>query len=94
MVVRPPGQRTCLYGTTALDAVLDRMARQGTPGRFRFPRPLRKDPRLTFSFSGLKTAVRTRVADLPRPLAEQDVADVCHGLREAVVDHLLERPAK
>jgi pyrimidine operon attenuation protein/uracil phosphoribosyltransferase len=25
---RPPGQRTCLYGTTALDAVLDRMARQ------------------------------------------------------------------
>ncbi len=70
---------------------VDRMAEKGTPGRFDFPRPLRKDPRVIFSFSGLKTAVRLEVEKLPRPLAEQDVADVCHGLREAVVDILTRR---
>lgn len=67
---------------------IDRMARQGTPGRFTFPRPLARDPRLVFSFSGLKTAVRLAVEELPRPLAEQDLADVCLELQEAIVDSL------
>lgn len=70
---------------------VDRMAAQGEPGRFDFPRPLQKDPRIVFSFSGLKTAVRLEVERLPRPLREQDVADVCCGLREAVVDSLVQR---
>ena len=70
---------------------IDRLAEQGRDDRFSLPAPLRKDPRPAFSFSGLKTAVRTLVAELPRPLAEQDVADVCAALRRTVVDHLLER---
>jgi tRNA A37 threonylcarbamoyltransferase TsaD len=36
-----------------------------------------------FSFSGLKTAVRVIVDDLPRPLSEQTVADVSFELQEA-----------
>jgi len=71
--------------------VIDRLAEQGDPDRFPLPAPLRRDPRPAFSFSGLKTAVRTLVATLPRPLAERDVADVCAALRRTVVDHLLER---
>ncbi len=67
---------------------IDRLARQGTPGVFSFPRPLQKDPRLAFSFSGLKTAVRTVVDGLPRPLGPQTVADVCYELQEAIVDSL------
>lgn len=67
---------------------VDRMAKQGTPGAYRFPRPLLKDPRPVFSFSGLKTAVRTVVDGLPRPLAEQTIADVCYELQEAIVDSL------
>ena len=67
---------------------IDRMARQGQPGAFKFPRPLLKDPRIVFSFSGLKTAVRTAVDALPRPLAEQTVADVSYEVQEAIVDSL------
>ena len=67
---------------------IDRMARQGTPGVFAFPRPLQHDDRVAFSFSGLKTAVRTAVDGLARPLSEQTVADVCHELQEAIVDSL------
>merc|ERR1711965_1012994 len=33
-----------------------RLAEQGTPGRFTFPRPMTDRPGLDFSFSGLKTA--------------------------------------
>jgi tRNA N6-adenosine threonylcarbamoyltransferase len=68
--------------------VIDRLANDGTPGRFKFPRPLQKDPRIIFSFSGLKTAVRLQVEALPEPRSEQDVADVCWAMRDAVVDSL------
>ncbi len=67
---------------------IDRMAKKGTPGVFTFPRPLYKDPRTVFSFSGLKTAVRTAVDKLPRPLDEQTVADVSYEVQEAIVDCL------
>jgi N6-L-threonylcarbamoyladenine synthase len=70
---------------------IDRMAKQGTPGRFSFPRPLQKDPRIVFSFSGLKTAVRVVVDKLPRPLDEQTVADVSYEVQEAIVDSLCDR---
>jgi N6-L-threonylcarbamoyladenine synthase len=70
---------------------IDRMAKQGTPGRFDFPRPLKNDPRIVFSFSGLKTAVRVVVEGLPRPLDEQTVADVSYEVQEAIVDSLCQR---
>jgi len=70
---------------------IDRMARQGHPGRFSFPRPLKNDPRTVFSFSGLKTAVRVVVDAIPRPLSEQTVADVSFELQEAIVDSLCHR---
>ena len=71
--------------------VVDRLAEAGRPGRFEFPRPLRRDPRIIFSFSGLKTAVRLQVEALGDDRTEQDTADVCHALREAVVDILTYR---
>jgi len=43
---------------------------------------------LVFSFSGLKTAVRTAVEGLERPLPEQTVADVSYEVQEAIVDCL------
>ncbi len=70
---------------------MDQLAGRGTPGRFKFPRPLQKDPRIVFSFSGLKTAVRLAVEKLPQPLSDQDVADVCYEVQEAIVDSLTSR---
>jgi len=70
---------------------IDRRARDGEPGRFKLPRPLARDPRVVFSFSGLKTAVRTEVAKLDSPLSDRDISDMSHALREAVVDVLTTR---
>ncbi len=70
---------------------IDRLAAGGDPGRFALPRPLARDPRLVFSFSGLKTAVRLQAEALPRPLQPQDVADLCRGVQDAIVDSLTRR---
>lgn len=60
--------------------------------RFELPRPMqyRKDP--DFSFSGLKTAVRQHVENLPEgPLQERDVADLSYALQTAIAEVLAER---
>jgi N6-L-threonylcarbamoyladenine synthase len=70
---------------------IDRLAAGGDPGRFRLPRPLERDPRLVFSFSGLKTAVRLEAEALPRPLRTGDVADLCRGVQDAIIESLTRR---
>jgi N6-L-threonylcarbamoyladenine synthase len=70
---------------------LDRRAVAGRAGVFSFPRPLLRDERLVFSFSGLKTAVRQAVEKLPRPLPEALVADVAWEVQEAITDVLCTR---
>lgn len=64
-----------------------RVALNGRPGRFRFPRPMTDRPGLDFSFSGLKTAVLT--ATQQHELDEQTVADIAHAFQEAAVDTLI-----
>jgi N6-L-threonylcarbamoyladenine synthase len=67
-----------------------RLAEQGTPGRFVFPRPMTDRPGLAFSFSGLKTfALNTwqhcqQVGDD----GEQTRCDVALAFQQAVVETL------
>jgi N6-L-threonylcarbamoyladenine synthase len=69
---------------------VERQALLGDPLRFRFPRPLLKEDRLDFSFSGLKTAVRL-AAEQIAPLTPTDVADICAGFQLAVTDIITTR---
>jgi len=64
---------------------VERQAKHGDPGRFAFPRPLLREQRLDFSFSGLKTAVRL-AAEAIAPLSVQDVADICASFQSAVTE--------
>ncbi|EHQ52327.1 O-sialoglycoprotein endopeptidase [Ectothiorhodospira sp. PHS-1] len=66
---------------------LARLAEQGDPGRFRFPRPMTDRPGLAFSFSGLKTRALTTLRDGSRD-ARLD-ADVARAFEDAVVDTLV-----
>ena len=64
-----------------------RLAEQGHPGRFGLPRPKLHSGDLDFSFSGLKTAVATRIA---RGLAdEQARADLACEVQTAIVEVLV-----
>ena len=63
--------------------------------RFPLPRPMKGRKDLAFSFSGLKTAVKTHVDSLPAgEIARNDAADLCHALQVAVADILSERCKK
>jgi N6-L-threonylcarbamoyladenine synthase len=71
---------------------VERVAADGDPTRFLFPRPLIRRPGCDFSFSGLKTAVRRAVEELgPEPLTAQDVADLSAGFQAAAGDVLCNR---
>lgn len=67
-------------------AALAKLAMQGTPGRFRFPRPMTDRPGLDFSFSGLKTHALTTLKRLPQ--SAEDYADVAYAFEDAIVDTL------
>ncbi|HEV2229621.1 MAG TPA: tRNA (adenosine(37)-N6)-threonylcarbamoyltransferase complex transferase subunit TsaD [Steroidobacteraceae bacterium] len=62
------------------------IARRGTPGAYRFPRPMLDRPGLEFSFSGLKTAVLHAVR--AAPLTEQRRADIARAVEEAIAGTL------
>ena len=67
-----------------------RLAEQGVPGRFTFPRPMTDRPGLEFSFSGLKTsALNTwnKCRDAGDD-TEQTRCDVSLAFQQAVVDTL------
>ena len=65
---------------------LAKLAEQGDPERFRFPRPMTDRPGCDFSFSGLKTAAINTWRML-EPTAENR-ADVARAFEEAVVETL------
>ena len=64
---------------------VNRLASDGDPARFDFPRSMLHSDDFAFSFSGLKTSVRYL---LPK-LADVPLADVCASFQEAVVDVLV-----
>lgn len=63
---------------------VEQWAQKGDPKRFAFPKPLLKEKRLDFSFSGLKTAVRL-AAEKEAPLSDQDVADICASFQATIL---------
>ena len=69
---------------------IDRLAEQGNPAAYDFPRPLLQDASDDFSFSGLKTAVRYFVRDHPELLEDaRNVCDLCASVQAAIVDVLV-----
>ncbi len=69
---------------------MDRLAEQGNPKAFDFPRPLLHDTSDDFSFSGLKTSVRYFLRDNPKLLDDaQRVRDLCASIQAAIVEVLV-----
>ena len=69
--------------------VLDRLAGEGDPTAYVFPRPMLTDPGWDFSFSGLKTSVRYFLEKHPG-LADDPVAirNLCASVQAAIVEVL------
>jgi N6-L-threonylcarbamoyladenine synthase len=71
---------------------IDRLAEQGNPKAYDFPRPLLNDPGDDFSFSGLKTSVRYFLRDHPGILDDtRRVRDLCASIQAAIVEVLVKK---
>src|SRR5581483_1407403 len=69
---------------------IDKLAEQGNPKAFDFPRPLLHDANDDFSFSGLKTSVRYFLRDNPDLLNnKQKICDLCASIQAAIVEVLV-----
>lgn len=77
--------------------VIDRLAAQGDPRVFSFPKAYLEKDSLDFSFSGLKTSVANMVRRLGPPRGEDGgyrVEDLAAGFQEAVVDVLVTKTVR
>ncbi|QYM94358.1 tRNA (adenosine(37)-N6)-threonylcarbamoyltransferase complex transferase subunit TsaD [Dickeya zeae] len=66
--------------------LLSKMAQNGHPARFVFPRPMTDRPGLDFSFSGLKTFAANTIRENGND--PQTQADIARAFEDAVVDTL------
>ena len=86
------GARMLGYGYPG-GPVIDRLAKQGDPGRIPFPRPYRSNSHFDFSFSGLKTSLAqtlSRLGSNPESAAISPF-DVAAGYQAAVIESLVEK---
>jgi N6-L-threonylcarbamoyladenine synthase len=69
---------------------IEQHARNGDPKRFHFPRPMVGEKGCDLSFSGLKNALRTTIAQ-HKNLSDQDRFDMAASFQEAIVETLVAR---
>ncbi|MCC6547898.1 tRNA (adenosine(37)-N6)-threonylcarbamoyltransferase complex transferase subunit TsaD [Candidatus Sumerlaeota bacterium] len=78
--------------------IVDRLAAQGNPRAFAFPRPLLNRDDLDFSFSGLKSSFAREVEKLGGPDAIQGngkvIADLCASFQAACIDVMVGKCAR
>lgn len=70
---------------------IERLAQEGDPGRFHFPRPMLNEG-FEFSFSGLKTAVLHAVRASDN--LDRDRAHIARGFQDAVLEVLVTKLAR
>jgi N6-L-threonylcarbamoyladenine synthase len=72
--------------------IIDRLANDGNPEAYHFPRPLLQHDNDEFSFSGLKTSVRYFVRDHPALLEDpQEIRNLCASIQAAIVEILVKK---
>src|SRR5674476_291955 len=75
--------------------LIDTYAKEGNPGKYKFPEP--KIDGLNFSFSGLKTAILYFVRDEKiknENFIEENLADICASVQSRIVSVLLNKLKK
>lgn len=75
-------------------ALLSKLAEQGVPETYHLPRPMLHSGDLSFSFSGLKTAVLTLVREQGDRLSDEFKANAARAFQEAIVEVLVKKSLK
>ncbi|MBL6903252.1 MAG: tRNA (adenosine(37)-N6)-threonylcarbamoyltransferase complex transferase subunit TsaD [SAR86 cluster bacterium] len=71
---------------------IERIARNGDPKKFNYPRPMMHSDNLNLSFSGLKTAVLYSIRDLEN--LDEHIPDIAASFQRAAIDVLVSKIKK
>jgi N6-L-threonylcarbamoyladenine synthase len=71
--------------------IIDALAAKGDPTAISFPMPMASRKTLSFSFSGLKTALARHVQTRGVPEDEQELADLCASFQRVIVESLVRK---
>jgi N6-L-threonylcarbamoyladenine synthase len=71
---------------------IERIARDGDPKKFNYPRPMMHSDNLNLSFSGLKTAVLYSIRDIEN--LEEHIPDIAASFQRAAIDVLVSKIKK
>ena len=77
--------------------VVQEYALKGDMNRFDLPVPLSQSPKIEFSYSGLKNAVRMQIEKLENSelgITEQDKYDLCASFQKTAVLHIMQKLKK
>jgi len=71
--------------------LVEKLAREGNPAAFDFPRGIGRKADLDFSFSGLKTALRYQLEKMTPAEIQAARNDLCASYQQAVIDALVRK---
>jgi N6-L-threonylcarbamoyladenine synthase len=75
--------------------IVQQYAINGDDTKYKLPIPLRQSPKIEFSYSGLKNAVRLAIIKEEEKLqngqkiSEQTISDICASFQKTAIDHIL-----
>jgi len=73
--------------------IIQELSLKGDCEKFNFPIPLRQSPKIEFSYSGLKNAVRLEI-EKQGELNDQTKADICASFQKTAVAHVMQKLKK
>ena len=73
--------------------VIQELSFKGDNQKFDFPVPLRQSPKIEFSYSGLKNAVRVEI-EKQETLNDEIKADICASFQKTAVEHIMQKLKK
>lgn len=77
--------------------IVQEYSQKGDENRFDLPIPLSQSPKIEFSYSGLKNAVRLEIEKLENSengIGEQDKYDICASFQKTAVAHIMQKLKK
>lgn len=77
--------------------IVQEYSQKGDENRFDLPIPLSQSPKIEFSYSGLKNAVRLEIEKLENSengISEQDKYDICASFQKTAVAHIMQKLKK
>ena len=77
--------------------IVEQYATKGDENRFSLPLPLKQSPKIAFSYSGLKNAIRLKIEKLKQEkefLNKKDKEDICASFQKVAIEHILQKVTK